>query len=98
MWSYAFLSGAPSKQQIAQCVIAATNHPEALDRALFRRFDGVLWYNLPDAEAIVGILRNRLSQHVSKALERKRRLGQYAVLWQMGKLSRSATMHTSRRW
>ena len=29
-------------------VVAATNHPELLDRALFRRFDDILEYSLPD--------------------------------------------------
>ncbi len=29
-------------------IIAATNSPKLLDRALFRRFDDVLYYNLPD--------------------------------------------------
>jgi SpoVK/Ycf46/Vps4 family AAA+-type ATPase len=41
-------------------VIAATNHPELLDRALFRRFDGILEYGLPGAESIQRILSARL--------------------------------------
>jgi SpoVK/Ycf46/Vps4 family AAA+-type ATPase len=42
-------------------VIAATNHPELLDRALFRRFDDILEYALPDADAIQNVLATRLN-------------------------------------
>ena len=42
-------------------VIAATNHPSILDSALFRRFDDILRYELPDAVQIVKLLRNRLA-------------------------------------
>lgn len=41
-------------------IIAATNHPELLDRALFRRFDDVLEYRLPTPEAVRDILEARL--------------------------------------
>lgn len=41
-------------------VIAATNHPELLDRALFRRFDDILEYVLPDRNATQDILTCRL--------------------------------------
>jgi SpoVK/Ycf46/Vps4 family AAA+-type ATPase len=41
-------------------VIAATNHPELLDPALFRRFDDVIEYRLPDDETIERILEARL--------------------------------------
>lgn len=42
-------------------IIAATNHPELLDKALFRRFDDVITYDLPTAEIARGILENRLA-------------------------------------
>ena len=42
-------------------IVAATNHPELLDRALFRRFDDVIAYDLPTPEIGRGIVRNRLS-------------------------------------
>lgn len=42
-------------------IVAATNHPELLDRALFRRFDDVLEYNLPDDELAERMLRSRLA-------------------------------------
>jgi SpoVK/Ycf46/Vps4 family AAA+-type ATPase len=43
-------------------VLAATNHPELLDRALFRRFDDILEYALPDREAIQNLLTTRLNE------------------------------------
>lgn len=42
-------------------VVAATNHPELLDPALFRRFDDVIEYSLPSAEVAAGIFQARLS-------------------------------------
>ena len=42
-------------------VVAATNHPEILDPALFRRFDDVLHYDLPDRPRIAELLRTRLA-------------------------------------
>jgi SpoVK/Ycf46/Vps4 family AAA+-type ATPase len=42
-------------------IIAATNHPELLDRALFRRFDDVLEYSLPDDGLAEQMLRSRLA-------------------------------------
>jgi SpoVK/Ycf46/Vps4 family AAA+-type ATPase len=42
-------------------ILAATNHPELLDRALFRRFDDVLEYGLPEDDVLRGILRARLA-------------------------------------
>jgi SpoVK/Ycf46/Vps4 family AAA+-type ATPase len=42
-------------------IIAATNHPELLDPALFRRFDDVISYSLPDQVIAARILKQRLS-------------------------------------
>jgi SpoVK/Ycf46/Vps4 family AAA+-type ATPase len=42
-------------------LIAATNHPELLDRALFRRFDDVIEYHLPDQKEVVAALKSRLA-------------------------------------
>jgi SpoVK/Ycf46/Vps4 family AAA+-type ATPase len=42
-------------------IIAATNHPELLDPALFRRFDDVISYVLPDEVIAARILKIRLS-------------------------------------
>jgi SpoVK/Ycf46/Vps4 family AAA+-type ATPase len=41
-------------------VVASTNHRGLLDRALFRRFDLVISYELPDAAAAVSVLKARL--------------------------------------
>jgi|SRR5208337_366946 len=42
-------------------IVAATNHPELLDKAVFRRFDDVITYGLPDREIAHGILESRLT-------------------------------------
>lgn len=42
-------------------IVAATNHPQMLDRALFRRFDDVIEYALPDAGLAEEILRRKLA-------------------------------------
>ncbi|MEO5352023.1 MAG: ATP-binding protein [Magnetococcus sp. XQGC-1] len=41
-------------------IIAATNHPEILDYALFRRFDDVIEYGLPNRQQIILALQSRL--------------------------------------
>lgn len=41
-------------------IIAATNHVELLDPALFRRFDDVIQYGLPDEGVTLKILQSRL--------------------------------------
>ena len=41
-------------------VLCATNHPDLLDRALFRRFDEVIEYSLPDQAAARELLSSRL--------------------------------------
>lgn len=45
-------------------LIAATNHDKLLDRALFRRFDDVIPYALPDAALIREIIRRGLTHYV----------------------------------
>ena len=57
-------------------VVAATNHPGILDRALFRRFDDILHYELPGAKQAASLLRTRLSPHSGRV--RWRTLGEEA--------------------
>lgn len=42
-------------------IIAATNHPEILDYALYRRFDDVVEYGLPGNAQIIAVLKSRLT-------------------------------------
>lgn len=47
-------------------IIAATNHPEILDYALFRRFDDVIEYELPSLMEVEKLLKNKLANFVSR--------------------------------
>jgi SpoVK/Ycf46/Vps4 family AAA+-type ATPase len=42
-------------------IVAATNHPQLLDRAVFRRFDAVVDYPLPSPDLARAVIRNRLA-------------------------------------
>jgi len=45
------------KDKSNSIIIAATNLPESLDKALFRRFDEILEYPLPDKDHIIEIIK-----------------------------------------
>jgi SpoVK/Ycf46/Vps4 family AAA+-type ATPase len=47
-------------------IICATNHIEALDHALFRRFDDVIRYELPCSNDITSLFKSRLQPYVAK--------------------------------
>lgn len=47
-------------------IIAITNNKALLDQALFRRFDDVILYHLPDEKEKLSLLKNRLSQFSKK--------------------------------
>lgn len=51
-------------------IVAATNHPDILDEALFRRFDDVVEYHVPSVDEVGMLLRMRVGRYVksSKAL------------------------------
>lgn len=49
-------------------IIAATNHPNILDHALFRRFDVVIEYRLPDKAQIAHLTRTRLGEFLPRRL------------------------------
>ena len=50
-------------------VLAASNHPELLDPALFRRFDDILQYELPDQVQIGKVLRTGLARKSADGID-----------------------------
>ncbi|HDV6336544.1 TPA: ATP-binding protein, partial [Klebsiella michiganensis] len=42
-------------------VLAATNHPELLDRALYRRFDDIIPFTKPEGDLIKALIEQRLA-------------------------------------
>jgi SpoVK/Ycf46/Vps4 family AAA+-type ATPase len=50
-------------------IIAATNKPTLLDRALFRRFDDVLYYEIPNPEERRRLIANVLGYFKAKSLD-----------------------------
>ena len=51
-------------------IIAATNHPEVLDNALFRRFDDVVEYHLPTPAQALDLIRSRLGGFAPKPFKK----------------------------
>jgi SpoVK/Ycf46/Vps4 family AAA+-type ATPase len=49
------------EQDSQSLLVAASNHPQLLDRALFRRFDLVIDYPLPTPEVARAVIRNRMA-------------------------------------
>lgn len=49
-------------------IVAATNNPKLLDQALFRRFDDVIHYTLPDKDQIKRLIKNKLGGYKSRNL------------------------------
>jgi len=47
-------------------IVAATNHVGILDYALFRRFDDVIEYDMPEQPQIVELIRSRLGRFAPK--------------------------------
>ena len=50
-------------------VMAATNYPKVLDRALFRRFDDILHFEMPDIDQIAELLKARLGSAAPRNIE-----------------------------
>jgi SpoVK/Ycf46/Vps4 family AAA+-type ATPase len=50
-------------------LISATNHVAILDKALFRRFDDVIDYDLPDKTRIIQALRAKLSNFTTEKIQ-----------------------------
>lgn len=51
-------------------IIAATNHPEVLDNALFRRFDDVVGYHMPTPTQALDLIRARLGGFAPKPFKK----------------------------
>jgi SpoVK/Ycf46/Vps4 family AAA+-type ATPase len=49
-------------------ILAATNHPDLLDYALFRRFDDVIQYSLPDHKQIAETIKSRLVSYIDRKI------------------------------
>ena len=60
------------KDESDSIIIAATNHADLLDKALFRRFDDVIEYALPDENIAVRIIESRLARFNTSALQWQR--------------------------
>jgi len=60
------------QDQSHSLIVAATNHAEILDPALFRRFDDILRYELPDLAQIAILIRTRLLRIAVKGVSWKR--------------------------
>lgn len=54
------------QDQSNSLIIAATNHPEILDYALFRRFDDLILYHLPSSAQATDLVRSRLGRFAPK--------------------------------
>jgi SpoVK/Ycf46/Vps4 family AAA+-type ATPase len=50
-------------------VVAASNHPEALDPALFRRFDDIIEYSMPNRHELEQLFRQRLAGENTRPIE-----------------------------
>ncbi len=48
------------QDESSSVIVAATNHVDILDEALFRRFDDLVEYNVPSADEVRALLRMRL--------------------------------------
>lgn len=56
-------------------LLAATNHPEILDYALFRRFDDVVEYVLPEQEQLISALQAKLAVFQKSKIDWKKLAG-----------------------
>lgn len=57
------------KDDSESLIIAATNHPDLLDKALFRRFDDVIEYALPDKRTGMRIIECKLAGFKTAGLD-----------------------------
>lgn len=57
------------KDRSNSIIIAATNYPDLLDRALFRRFDDVIEYSFPDQRVVARLFKARLVGFNTKGVD-----------------------------
>lgn len=82
-------------------IIAATNHPDLLDPALFRRFDDVIEYELPDHSTTWNMFSNRLGAfdtskiHWPEVLEKAKGLSQADVVRASDEAAKQAVLTQS---
>jgi SpoVK/Ycf46/Vps4 family AAA+-type ATPase len=84
-------------------ILAATNHPQLLDKALFRRFDDVIEYKLPDATIIRELIESRLISFErggldwSKIIERASGLAQAEIVRATDEAAKQAVLSNSQK-
>jgi SpoVK/Ycf46/Vps4 family AAA+-type ATPase len=83
-------------------VVAATNHRSILDRALFRRFDMVIVYELPDPTQAVAVMKARLGplakgMRWARAANAARGLSHADLVKAAEAAAKHALMHDGRR-
>jgi SpoVK/Ycf46/Vps4 family AAA+-type ATPase len=57
------------KDDSESVIIAATNHPDLLDKALFRRFDDVIQYALPEKSTSIRIIECKLASFKTTGMD-----------------------------
>lgn len=77
-----FLQFLEEENSTDSIVVAATNHAELLDRALFRRFDEILEYSLPTDAEIQKIIADHLGRFIGARFQWSRVLDAAAGLSQ----------------
>ena len=55
------------QDESSSVIVAATNHVDILDKALFRRFDDLVEYRVPSEEEIRALLKKRLGAYLASA-------------------------------
>jgi len=84
-------------------ILAATNHPQLLDKALFRRFDDVIKYKLPDATIIRELIESRLIafeiswKDWSKIIEQANGLAQAEVVTATDEAAKQAILSNNQK-
>jgi AAA+ superfamily predicted ATPase len=57
------------QDQSNSIIIAATNSPKILDKALYRRFDDFIEYHLPEEKDIVQLISNKLGTFANQSID-----------------------------